>query len=169
MARLVIFEEVAGAETIFEVFDLATTRVLIGSSPDNDLVLEAPEVDPGHASLELRQNQWVLQDLGGPGGTVVNGRIVEGPNMLQDNDLIEIGTIKLKFELYELPIEEVEEVEEEPQPDLSPDTGGQVSGRLWFATVAGGTVAIIFIILLLLVIADYLDLLQISDLLPPWL
>jgi hypothetical protein len=41
-------------------------------------------------------------------------------------------------------------------------------GRVWFAGVAGVTLAIVFIIVFLLIVADYLDLIQITDLLPPW-
>ena len=166
MARLVIYEEGDGEEAVFEIFDLAAGRVLIGSSEDNDLVLDAPEVNSGHASLELRQEQWVLQDLGGPGGTIVNDKSINGPHYLQHNDLIEISHIKIRFQ------------EADPEADLPVETakkglpseaGPHISGRLWFASIAGATVAAIFIILLLLIIADYLNLFNISDLLPPWL
>jgi pSer/pThr/pTyr-binding forkhead associated (FHA) protein len=162
LAKLIIYEEVASEETIFEDFDLLTNRILIGSSPDNQLVLEAPDIDPAHASLELRHNHWILQDLGGPGGTAVNGITINGPYYLQHNDLIELGRIKLRFRDIEV---EPEPVEESPQPALDPP----MKGRVWFAKVASSTAMIIFLILLLLIIAHYMGLLKMTDLLPPWL
>ena len=165
LARLVIYEDAEDEETIFEVFDLTINRVLVGSSGDNELVLEAPAIDPAHASLELRHNRWILQDLGGPGGTVVNGNVIEGPYYLQNNDLIELGPVKMKFQEHEHDPVDTAELSAQTAADAS----APMSGRVWFATIAGGTIAIIFIILFLLVVADYLGLLEIADLLPPWL
>lgn len=170
MARLVIYEEDDANKTIFEVFELSAPRVLIGSSMDNELVLETPEVDAGHASLELRHDQWVLQDLGSGRGTKVNASVVSGPHFLRHNDLIEIGNVKIRFQekddridVEEAKIIEEDEDEEDEEP---PDEGPHLSGRVWFATVAGVTAAVLFIILLLLIVADYLDLLNLADLLP---
>nr|BAL57558.1 FHA domain-containing protein [uncultured Chloroflexota bacterium] len=157
MAKLIIYEDLNDTETIFEDFELVTSRILIGSSHDNHLVLDTPEVDPTHASLELRDEHWVLQDLGGPGGTVVNGQHIAGPYRLKDGDLIELGGVKMRFQADE------PTVETEPVP-----AEVHLSGRVWFATIAGGTLAIIFIILLLLIIADYLGFLRIVDLIPFW-
>ena len=159
-----IYEEVESEETIFEDFELFTNRILIGSGSDNHLVLDTPDIDPVHASLELRNDDWVLQDLGGPGGTLVNDQSIDGPHRLRNNDLIELGSIKLRFQVDQFEVEE-EIAEEEVAPD---DEEQPISGRVWFATIAGGTLAAIFIILLILIIADFLGVLKISDLLP-WL
>ncbi len=162
MAKLVIHEEFEDEETIIEDFELSAQRILIGSGPDNELVLEAVDVDPTHASLELRHEYWVLQDLGGPNGTEVNGQEIDGPYHLHHDDLIKLGDIKISFQ----------EPEAEAQADLSDEDDlaeeVHISGRIWFAAIAGGTVAIIFIILFLLVVADYLEVLKITDLFP-WL
>ena len=168
MARLVIYEEEDANKTIFEVFELSVPRVLIGSSMDNELVLETPEVDAGHASLELRHDQWVLQDLGSSRGTKVNASIVSGPHFLRHNDLIEIGNVKIRFQEMDdqINIEEVKKEEEDEEDEDPADEGPHLSGRVWFATVAGVTAAVLFIILLLLIVADYLDLLNMADLLP---
>jgi len=166
LAKLIIYEEVVDEETIFEDFELLINRILIGSSSDNQLVLEAPDIDPTHASLELRHDHWILQDLGGPGGTVVNGITIAGPYYLQHGDLIELGSVKLRFR----DIEPEVEVEPEPQEEtIPPDAGPHPSGRIWFAKVASVTVAIIFMLLLILIVAHYFGLLNMADLLPPWL
>lgn len=166
MAKLIIYEEVVDEETIFEDFELLINRILIGSSSDNQLVLEAPDIDPTHASLELRHDHWILQDLGGPGGTVVNGITIVGPYYLQHDDLIELGSVKLRFR----DIAPEVEVEHEPREEtIPPDAGTHPSGRVWFAKVASGTAAIIFMLLLILIVAHYFGLLNVADLLPPWL
>lgn len=165
MAKLIIYEEINGAETVFEMFELSVSRILIGSDPDNHLILEAPEIDAAHASLELRNNAWVLQDLGGPGGTHVNGQRIEGPRPLHHHDLIGLGQIKIQFHEYD------NELKAEDRPPMATNSPGEVhpSGHIWFATIAGGTIALIFVILLLLVVADILGVIKIADLLPPWL
>jgi pSer/pThr/pTyr-binding forkhead associated (FHA) protein len=161
VAKLVIYQNVGGTESIFEDFELTTNRILIGSGPDNHLVLDSPDVDSAHASLELRNDNWIIQDLGGPGGTVVNEEKIDGPYRLQDDDIIELAGIKLRFfdDEWEPAVEDSEE--EEPE-----ESGAHISGRVWFAALAGGTIAVIFIILFLLIVADILGVLSISDLLP---
>jgi pSer/pThr/pTyr-binding forkhead associated (FHA) protein len=164
MAKLIIYEDFEDKETVFEDFELTMQRILIGSGPDNQLVLEAPEVEPIHASLELRDRHWILQDLGGPGGTLVNGVMIEGPLHLHHGDLVELGSIKITFQ-------DVEAAPESASLDAtvrSPKTDAPISGRIWFATIAGGTIAVIFIILFLLIVADYLGVLKIADLFPLW-
>lgn len=166
MAKLIIYEDFENEETIIEDFELVTQRILIGSGPDNELVLDAPDVQSSHASLELRDDHWVLQDLGGPGGTLANGEVIDGPFQLHHGDLIEFGIVKIRFH-DEQAQEAQATAEKEPDEDAKADV--QIKGRVWFAAVAGGTLAIIFFILLLLIIGDYVGLLHITDLLPPWL
>ena len=161
MAKLVIYQNVGGKESIFEDFELTTNRILIGSGLDNHLVLDSPDIDSAHASLELRNENWIIQDLGGPDGTKVNEEKIEGPYRLQDNDLIELASIKLRFFDDEWEPAPIDAEEEEPG-----ESGTHISGRVWFATLAGGTIAVIFIILFLLIVADVLGVLSISDLLP---
>ena len=162
MAKLVIYEEIEGQATVFEDFGLFTNRILIGAAPENHLVLDAPDIAPTHASLELRQEHWVLQDLGGPTGTYVNQKRIDGPYRLNPADLIEIGAIKMRFEADESGDESAAKTVETE----AVSAGSAISGRLWFATLTGGTLAVIFIILFLLIVADVLGVLKIADLLP---
>jgi hypothetical protein len=167
LAKLIIYEEIPGEEAVFEDFELLANRILIGSSPDNQLVLEAPDIDPTHASLELRYDHWVLQDLGAPGGTAVNGREISGPYALRNGDLIELGLIKLKF--YDMEIAVEAEPAEPSEAEVEPALDPPMRGRIWFAQVTGGTLLIVVLILVLLLTAHYLGLLNIADLLPHWL
>lgn len=174
MARLIIYEEADASETIFETFDLSHNSILIGSDPDNHLILETETVDPSHASLELRDNTWVLQDLGGPGGTAVNNHVIEGPHRLFHDDLIELGSIKMRFQdpergaTKEFPHSKADEADDSEAEGVTAEDV-HISGRVWFATVAAATSALIFIIIFLLVVAHFLGIINIGDLLPPWL
>lgn len=158
LAKFVIYEGLEDEKTIFEIFDFQSNRMLIGSSLDNELALDGAEIGWSHASLELRAGQWVLQDLGTPAGTRVNGTAIAGPYHLQHKDLIEIGHVKLKFSAHD--------TDDEEDEDLSiSHTAPPIKGRVWFATVTGGTVAVIFIILFLLAVAHYLQVINLSELL----
>lgn len=167
MAKLVIYEELEGEEAIFEDFDLSSHRILIGSSEDCNLILDLPDIDPSHASLEFRNDHWVIQDLGGPGGTVLNGVTVEGPLRLHNNDLIELHSVKIRFleETYVFRVDDEDTaiLGETIAAATPPKT---VSGRIWFGTIAGITLVVIFVIILLLAAAHFLGLLNIADLVP---
>ncbi len=168
MARLVIYEEMDTDDTVFETFELTSSRILIGSDHDNHLVLDMPEIDSTHASLELRDNHWFLQDLGGPGGTAVNGQEIEGPYMLRNGDVIELSFIKMRFENNERGVTR-DFPREAPAEETKPTTERPPSGRLWFAGLAMLTVGTIIVILILMAVAHYLGLISIGDLLPPGL
>ncbi len=165
MAKLVIYEETEGTEAVFENFELSTNRILIGSGSDNHLILASSEIDSSHISLELRNDHWILQDLGGLEGTLVNSTSIVGPYRLQHNDLIELGHIKMRFQEDEV---EFETDEGHITEEATGDSSEHISGRIWFATLAGGTLAVIFIILFLLIVADFLGVLKITELIP-WL
>jgi predicted component of type VI protein secretion system len=171
LARLIIYEESqSGATAIFETFTLAENRVTIGSDQDNQLVLDVPDVDPMHASLELRDNHWFLQDLGGLSGTSINGALIEGPRMLNHDDVIDLGFIKMKFQSDD-DRGATQEFETYAPEDTSSDdaeagTHVQLSGRVWFAGLAILTSIVIFAIFMLFVAAHLLGLINILDLLP---
>lgn len=167
MASLIIYEESDAQETIFETYELTDTSILIGSDPDNHLILDTPDIDPSHASLELRDRHWVIQDLGGPGGTAVNGEIIEGPFTLYHGDIIELNQIKIKFQDPERGT-----TKEFPREEAGHEDDAHVSplkGRVWFAGIAGITLLLIVVILVLIIAAHLLGIISMTDLLPPWL
>lgn len=181
MPRLIIYEDSEQAETIFETFELSDHSILIGSDPDNHLILNTPEIDSSHASLELRNSEWILQDLGSPNGTIVNGQTIEGPHSLYHDDLIEVGYIKMRFQDPErgitkefprsAPNEEDKHKNEHnhEHTDEHEHKGDvvHISGRIWFATVATATIAVIFIIIFLLIFAQVLGVIDLSGLVAP--
>ncbi len=75
------------------------TGATIGRSRQCDVVLNDPNVSRQHAEIRPRGGSWVLSDLGSTNGSILNGRRIEGPEVVKAGDEIEIGTSVIKFEL----------------------------------------------------------------------
>jgi hypothetical protein len=73
--------------------------VTIGRSRQCDVVLSDPNVSRRHAEVRPRGGSWVLTDLGSTNGSRVNGRTIEGTEVLKPGDEIELGSTVLEFAL----------------------------------------------------------------------
>lgn len=78
-------------------FSLDKSRVTIGRSVENDLVIMDPEASKKHAVIQLVEEHWLLKDNNSSNGVVVNG-IVETARVLKSGDRIKIGTTELLFQ-----------------------------------------------------------------------
>ena len=76
---------------------LTGSRIVIGRSPDCDVVLASDSVSRQHAELVAHGDNWSVRDLGSRNGTFVNGKRAEGVVPLREGDLIRIGTVELIF------------------------------------------------------------------------
>lgn len=74
--------------------------LMIGRSPDADVVLASTEVSRRHAEVVPDDAGWILVDLGSTNGVRLNGRRVGVPTLLTDGDVIEIGASEIHFEAY---------------------------------------------------------------------
>jgi hypothetical protein len=75
------------------------TGATIGRSRQCDVVLNDPNVSREHAEIRPRGGSWVLNDLGSTNGSSLNGRRIDGSEVLKRGDEIEIGTSLITFEL----------------------------------------------------------------------
>ncbi len=75
------------------------TGVTIGRSRQCEVVLDDPNVSRQHAEIRPRGGSWVLTDLGSTNGSSINGRRINGPEVVKPGDEIEIGTSQIRFEL----------------------------------------------------------------------
>jgi FhaA, N-terminal domain/FHA domain len=75
------------------------TGVTLGRSRECDVVLNDPNVSRQHAEIRPRGGSWVLNDLGSTNGSCLNGRRIEGPEVVKPGDEIELGTSTIRFEL----------------------------------------------------------------------
>ena len=71
----------------------------MGRSRQCDVMVDDPNVSRTHAEVRPRGGSWVLTDLGSTNGSRLNGRRLEGSEVLKPGDEIELGTTLLKFEL----------------------------------------------------------------------
>jgi len=71
----------------------------MGRSRQCDIVLDDPNVSRSHAEVRPRGGSWVLADLGSTNGSRLNGRRVDGPEVLRRGDEIQLGATRLTFEL----------------------------------------------------------------------
>jgi DNA-binding NtrC family response regulator len=91
--RLVV---VAGPDRGLEV-ELSGTRITIGTSPSNDLQIQDKTVSRHHCQIEVREDRYVLRDLGSTNGTKVGGTsIVEA--IIAPGARISLGDTELVFE-----------------------------------------------------------------------
>jgi len=71
----------------------------LGRSRQCDVVLGDPNVSREHAEIRPRGGSWVLTDLGSTNGSLLNGRRIDGPEVVKPGDEIELGTALITFEL----------------------------------------------------------------------
>ncbi len=71
----------------------------IGRSRRCEVVLDDPNVSRSHAEVRPRGGAWVLADLGSTNGSRLNGRRLDGPEVLRRGDEIQLGATRLTFEL----------------------------------------------------------------------
>jgi Protein of unknown function (DUF3662)/FHA domain len=71
----------------------------IGRGRQADVVLNDPNVSRQHAEIRPRGGSWVLADLGSTNGSKLNGRQIEGSEVLRDGDEIELGESAMTFTL----------------------------------------------------------------------
>jgi hypothetical protein len=80
---------------------LGTTAISVGSTSDNQLVLNDASVGSRHAEIRPEGQGYSIVDLGNASGTFVNGERVypNVPQMLQNGDTIRVGDTTLTYEV----------------------------------------------------------------------
>lgn len=74
-----------------------TAAVSIGRAADNGLVIQDRYCSSHHALIFLQQGKRLLRDRHSTNGTYHNGQLITGDVVLQDGDIIQIGTVKLQY------------------------------------------------------------------------
>ncbi len=67
------------------------TPVVLGRSPQADIVLDDPYASEFHFRMVRRPEGIVVNDLGSTNGTYVNGRRIAAPVTLSKGDTIQVG------------------------------------------------------------------------------
>ena len=71
----------------------------LGRGRQSDVVLNDPNVSRQHAEIRPRGGSWVITDLGSTNGSQLNGRRLEGSEVLRSGDEIELGASIMTFTL----------------------------------------------------------------------
>ncbi len=81
-----------------EDFRIREGQNVLGTSPDSDVVLKDGAASARHASIRYKDGKFFLTDLDSTNGTHLNdGEQPIAREALNDNDLIRIGDLELKF------------------------------------------------------------------------
>jgi hypothetical protein len=91
-----------GAGTIVmpsgERVTLGSRPATIGRLPDCEVSLNDTNVSRRHAEIRPVGSGYAAVDLGSTNGTKVNGLRIEGERMLNDGDIVSVGSTHLRFE-----------------------------------------------------------------------
>jgi hypothetical protein len=78
---------------------LGPAGATIGRGRQCDVVLNDPNVSREHAEIRPRGGSWVITDLGSTNGSQLNGRRIDGSEVLRAGDEIELGESVMTFTL----------------------------------------------------------------------
>jgi hypothetical protein len=81
---------------VIKEVQLTKDRTTLGRRPYNDIVIDNLAISGEHAVVLMVGSDVHLEDLNSTNGTYINGKAVR-KQILQNNDLIEVGKYKLKF------------------------------------------------------------------------
>lgn len=76
--------------------DLTETRLTIGRSPDNDIVLDQEGVSGFHAEIYTENGRSYLVDLGSINGSFVNGQRATGRHEIKAWDTIKFDVVEIE-------------------------------------------------------------------------
>lgn len=103
-------------DKLVDQFEMTTDRILIGRSPDNDLVLNNRGVSKHHAVIEKQKSSYVLIDTDSANGTFVDKQRVTRQKLEYWNE-IRIADYALKFMATQR--QELETVEEQSEETVA--------------------------------------------------
>jgi hypothetical protein len=82
-------------------YDISTTPITIGRTPNNDLPIKDTRISRHHARITEHDGSLWIEDLGSTNKTYINGSPIEEPTRLNEGDVIRLGSSALTFRLPE--------------------------------------------------------------------
>lgn len=79
-----------------EIYNLGEKNI-IGRSPKNEVVLNDPFISSEHVRIWQSEGAYYLEDLGSKNGSLLNGRTVSRPSVLENGDKISFGQLEFLF------------------------------------------------------------------------
>lgn len=85
-----------GPKELRGVSILVRGPVIVGRSPNADIVIGAGYVSARHARFSLMGTNLFVEDLGSTNGTAVNGQFITAPTALNNNDIVSVGDVEIR-------------------------------------------------------------------------
>jgi uncharacterized protein YraI len=101
--RLPIRLRMQAGSSVGQVYTMMGDLLTIGRAQDNDVMLDDPQVSRYHAHLMRHGDEIIIEDLGSTNGTLVNGRRISGPHVLQPSETIAVGASVFAVEGFAAP------------------------------------------------------------------
>lgn len=80
------------------IIDIDHWETSIGKSKSNDITLPFPAVARFHAVIAKKRKDWIVADTSGRDvGVMVNNKKIEGRAVIENGDIITIGSVSMKF------------------------------------------------------------------------
>lgn len=76
--------------------EFSQPEIMIGRTPDNDIVFPRKNVSKRHAQIILKKDRLFIKDLGSTNGTKVNEELIDGVKSITPADIVCIGDFYLK-------------------------------------------------------------------------
>jgi pSer/pThr/pTyr-binding forkhead associated (FHA) protein len=94
---LVVERSPARTPRVGERLSLRASNTM-GRDAGNDIALPDEAASARHATIEVHDGEWFIEDLGSTNGTLVNGVRIERRERVRPGDEIAIGRIALRLE-----------------------------------------------------------------------
>jgi hypothetical protein len=96
LAQLHIVDGAASQLQPGEVIEI-NHRVVVGRSPECDIVVDDSSVSTMHASVFADGDSWQIEDFGSTNGTYVSGRPVHGVSPVENGEMIQFGRVRMRL------------------------------------------------------------------------
>ncbi|HWQ15677.1 MAG TPA: FHA domain-containing protein [Roseiflexaceae bacterium] len=95
--QLVVLRSGQSGVAAGKTFPLSPSTIIGRSMESCEIALNDSFLSQQHARLELRGDQWVLEDLGSTNGTFVNDIEVRDATIVAEGDIVRLGRIELRL------------------------------------------------------------------------
>lgn len=95
--QLVVLRSGQSGVAAGKVFPLSPSTIIGRSMEQCEIALNDSFLSQQHARLELRGDQWVLEDLGSTNGTFVNDIEVRDATLVEEGDIVRLGRIEMRL------------------------------------------------------------------------
>ena len=95
--QLVVLRSGQSGVAAGKIFPLSPSTIIGRSMESCEIALNDSFLSQQHARLELRGDQWVLEDLNSTNGTFVNDIEVRDPTIVEEGDIVRLGRIELRL------------------------------------------------------------------------